>query len=60
MWIIKQQNNKPLTFSNGKTMYYETKREALQDIKLGKDRGIEGERLISVELGGLKEMEKNE
>jgi len=60
MWIIKQQNNKPLTFSNGKTMYYKTKREALQDIKLGKDRGIEGERLVSVELGGMKEVDKNE
>ncbi|MCS5549905.1 MAG: hypothetical protein NZ811_00105 [Gammaproteobacteria bacterium] len=51
MWIIKQQNNKPLTFSNGKTIYYKTKREALQDIKSGKDRGIEGEILVSVELG---------
>lgn len=60
MWIIKQQDNKPLTFSNGKTIYYKTKREALQDIKLGKDRGIEDERLVSVELGGIKEMEKNE
>lgn len=39
-------NNKPLTFSNGKTMEYLTKREALQDIRLGKELGVCGEYLV--------------
>jgi len=51
MWIIMKANKKPLTFSNGKTMTYNTKREALQDIKLGKETGIYGEYLEKKEDG---------